>query len=94
MVSIVVDGNGDGKVEPISVEKITRGTGAIAAATSVVITHGLGATPKIYDVSITAQSDTGSGIRFWVSAVSATTFTLTTSASASFSFGWQATVYQ
>lgn len=93
MVSIVVDANGDGNVEPISREKITRGTGTISAATSVAITHGLGVTPKIYDIRITPQADVGSGIRYWVSAVAATTFTLTTSASASFTFGWEAKAY-
>lgn len=93
MVSIYVDRDGDGKVEPASTEKITRGTGTITTATSVAITHGLGVTPKIYDIQVTPQSDVGSGIRYWVSAVAATTFTLTTSASASFTFSWEAKAY-
>lgn len=66
-----------------------RGTSSISAATSVSVTHNLNETPLINGITITPTSDIGSGIRYWVSAVNSTTFTLTTSASASFSFAWE-----
>ncbi len=71
-------------------KNVNRGDGSIAAATSVNVAHGLDETPTIDGISITANSDTGSGIRYWVSAVDATNFTLTTSASATFDFAWEA----
>lgn len=71
-----------------------KGTSSIAAATSVVVTHGVnvyGSAPSADQIIITPTSDPGSGIRWWISATSLTTFTLTTSAAASFNFGWQVT---
>lgn len=66
------------------------GGGSISAATSITVTHGLATTPD--RVFLTPTGDPGSGIRWWVSAKGSTTFTVTTSASATFTFDWQARV--
>jgi hypothetical protein len=69
---------------------VTRssGTGSLAAATTLTVTHGLSGTPS--RVEVTPTSDPGAGIRWWISAKTATTFTITTSAAATFSFDWHA----
>lgn len=64
------------------------GSGSISAATSLNISHGLWKTPT--RIEITPTGDPGSGIRYWISAKGSTTFTLTTSASATFTFDWRA----
>jgi hypothetical protein len=56
----------------------------VVGQTSKVVTHGLkdavtGANATPTRVIITPTSDIGSGIRYWVSARTATTFTVTTS---------------
>ena len=72
-----------------------RGTLSIANGTSsTVVTHGLSVTPAIGDIILMPNSDINlAGItRFWVSAVSSTTFTVTVNAvtSAIQIFTWDA----
>ncbi|SRR6266581_1298664 len=64
------------------------GNASISAATSIVVTHGLWKTPT--RVEITPTGDPGAGIRYWVSAKGATTFTITLSASSTVTFDWRA----
>lgn len=66
------------------------GTAQITATTSVVVSHTLAATPT--RVVISPASDPGAGLRWWVSAKTATTFTITVSASATVTFEWYAQV--
>lgn len=70
----------------------SQGNDSISAATSKTVAHGLSVAPDKADVIIQPTSDPGSGIRYWVSAADATNFTLTTSGSATFSFGWTASL--
>ncbi len=68
-----------------------KGAGTFpAAATTFTVNHGLSVTPAKEDVVLNWVSDT-QGPRVWVSAVSATTFTLTSSAAmpSGWFFGWQ-----
>ena len=68
------------------------GTSTIATdATSIVVTHGLAATPT--RVQLTPTTDTA-GKRYWISAKTATTFTITidTSHTSDISFDWRAVV--
>ncbi|WP_202033027.1 hyaluronate lyase N-terminal domain-containing protein [Rhizobium rhizogenes] len=68
-----------------------NGASSIAnAGTSVTVTHGLGFTPAKEDITIRPVTDTG-GPRYWVSATTSTTFTVTFSsaATAQWFFGWQ-----
>lgn len=69
---------------------VNSGDDAISAETSVMVAHGLDETPAISGITIKPTSDTGSGIRYWVSSADATAFTLTTSGSATFTFAWEA----
>lgn len=78
-----------------------QGTSSIVAgATTAVVSHGLAAAPPASDVRITATAQPpaswGSRGLFWVSAVSATTFTLqcaqAPAAGESFPFAWQASL--
>lgn len=80
----------DIKIDARGHTNVNRGTSSISAATSVVVAHGLSETPSMSGISISPTSDPGAGIRYWVSAVGATNFTLSTSASATFSFAWEA----
>jgi len=69
-----------------------NGTATItASATTVSVTHGLAATPT--RVQLTPTTDT-TGVRYWVSAKGATTFTITINATAAsdISFDWKAMV--
>lgn len=73
----------------------SKGTGTIASAsTSVNVTHGLDNTPLPQDIYVTPTADTTNDyIRFWVSAVGATTFTVNVKAdpgASGFAFSWQA----
>lgn len=70
----------------------SQGNNSISAATSKTVAHGLAFAPDKADIIVQPTSDPGSGIRYWVSAADGTNFTLTTSASASFSFGWSASI--
>jgi hypothetical protein len=80
----------DVRIDVCGYTNVKRGSSSILAATTVVVAHGLGETPLTSGISISPTSDPGSGIRYWVSAVTSTNFTLTTSASATFTFGWEA----
>ena len=62
------------------------GSASISAATSITVNHGLWTTPS--RVEITPTGDPGAGIRYWVSAKTSTTFTITLSASSSVTFDW------
>ena len=57
----------------------TRATGqaqVLAAATTVVVTHGLAGTPKPGNISLTPATDWGSVHHWWVTSITATTFTI------------------
>jgi hypothetical protein len=72
------------------------GTATIANGdTSVNVTHGLGETPSIQDISVTPTNSLGNAAKFWVSAVSSTTFTITVDAdpgSDTAIFAWKANI--
>lgn len=61
-----------------------------AAATSVTVSHGLGITPSIDNVSVTPRSDIGSASKFWVTNATATTFDINvnTTPGATITFRW------
>ncbi|NTG00123.1 hypothetical protein G6L30_08315 [Agrobacterium rhizogenes] len=72
---------------------VTRAKGAAsvsAGSTSVTISHGLSFTPAKEDFIIKATSDSN-GIRYWPSAVSPTSFTVSVApaAASTFWFGWE-----
>lgn len=81
---------------PVGFVTTNQGAGVITTtATSVVITHGLGFTPNLANIQLTDTSSmAASGINSrWVSAVSATTFTVSCNAAvagSSFNFVWRA----
>lgn len=64
------------------------GSATITATTSVAVSHGLWKTPT--RVELTPTADPGSGIRYYVSAKTSTTFTITLSASSTVTFDWRA----
>ena len=69
------------------------GAATVASGTSsIAVTHGLAATPAKEDVLITPVADVVE--RYWVSATTSTTFTITLSANAAANrfFGWRASV--
>lgn len=75
------------------------GTATIAAgATTAVVTHGLAsnantAAPTAKDFAVTPTSNLGNATRYWISAVTATTFTITLDVApggAGATFAWQA----
>lgn len=54
------------------------GSATIAAAsTSVTVSHGLAVTPTAGDIHLVPTTSWGSATKFWISAVSSTTFTVT-----------------
>ena len=73
----------------------TGGSGNTArittAATSIAVTHSAGYTPHSSDIHIVPISDWGTSARWWISAVTSTTFTITVNASpgANFDFAWK-----
>ncbi|RJT42013.1 hypothetical protein D3227_04870 [Mesorhizobium waimense] len=74
-----------------------QGAGVVnSAASSAVINHGLGFTPAVTDIRITPTTSlaTSTLTGFWVSAATATTFTVTVNAAASANwfFGWEARI--
>jgi hypothetical protein len=87
---IVPNGN------PIGYVTCNEGNSAIAtSATSVAVTHGLGFTPTAANIQLTdISSRTASGISsVWISAVGATTFTVTCNTAVTtvgFNFVWRA----
>jgi len=68
----------------------------LAASTSVVVTHGLSATPQLASVLLTMRSSLASSSTggIWVSAVSSTTFTITVAVMPGSDIGitWQASL--
>lgn len=46
------------------------------ATTSIVVTHGLYATPDLQDIGVTPTNNLGSATKFWISTVTATQFTI------------------
>jgi len=74
-----------------------KGTATVASGTtSIAVTHGLGGTPALSDIKVTPTNDpTAAPVRWWVSAVAATTFTITTNVNpgaSGMTFAWQAIV--
>jgi hypothetical protein len=63
-----------------------------AAATSIVVNHGLAGAPPVYRILLTATTGLGTAGSFFVSAVTATTFTISLAAApgATISLSWQA----
>jgi hypothetical protein len=73
-----------------------NGTSTIASgSSSIVVNHGLSATPTAASISVTPNSSLANATTFWVSNVTATQFTINvnTTLTASATFGWQAHVY-
>jgi len=75
----------------------TKGTAVIATGTSsIVVTHGLGATPASKElIKLSLGTDLGAaGLSrmLWVSAVGATTFTVNShvNTTGNYTFGWEA----
>lgn len=73
------------------------GTGSITSGgTTDVITHGLGTTPTISDITITwGEQGTNDYGRWWVDTFTSTQFTVNVSAdpgASNLDFGWQAVV--
>jgi len=62
--------------------------------TSVVVTHGLSATPTLQQISVTPQTSLGSAAFFWVSSPTSTNFTINVNANpaGTVTFGWQANI--
>jgi len=77
---------------------VTEASGIDSVAsgqTSKAVTHGLSLTPALKDIVITLTNNPTVNVRHWVSAVGATTFTVTTSAdpgASGLAFAWQAQV--
>jgi hypothetical protein len=63
-----------------------------AAATSVVVNHGLAGAPPVYRILLTATTGIGTAGSFFVSAVTATTFTISLAAApgGTITLSWQA----
>jgi hypothetical protein len=70
--STAIIGQNDGYVTE------TSGTAATitAAATTVVVTHGLSYTPTAADITVTPTNSMGSATKFWVDTIGATYFTI------------------
>ena len=62
-----------------------------SAATSIPVTHNAGYTPHSSDIFIVPITDWGTSARWWISAVTSTTFTITVNAApgANFDFAWK-----
>jgi len=71
-----------------------RGTATVAnGATTAVVTHGLYTTPSMNDIRLTPTNNLGNATKFWVSAVTSTTFTITVDAdpgATTATFTWEA----
>jgi len=74
----------------------SSGTSSVASgSTSVNVTHSLSPTPATSDITITPTNNPTNNVRHWVSAVSSTTFTLSTSGdpgASGLSFSWRGVV--
>lgn len=73
-----------------------NGTATVASGTtSIAVTHGLARTPALKDISVTPANLPANDVRWYVSAVAATTFTITTSGdpgAGGATFAWSAEV--
>lgn len=70
-----------------------HGYGTIASgSTTVDVTHGLGMTPILKDISVTPTTTWGNATKFWISNAGATTFriNLNVDPAATVGFAWQA----
>lgn len=77
--------------------RAASGTSSIlSGATTAVVTHNLGVTPSVANISITfAEQGTSDYGRWWVSTITATAFTLNVSAdpgASNLDFGWSVIV--
>jgi len=71
------------------------GTASITSGnTSVVVTHGLSATPTLQQISVTPQTSFGSAAKFWVSTPTSTQFTVNVDVNPAqtVTFGWRADI--
>lgn len=66
------------------------------AGTSVTVTHGLGLTPVLQDISVTPYSGWSTATSWWISNVTATTFLINCAPApaVAVSFVWEASVYR
>ena len=64
------------------------GSGSTTAASSDVITHGLGYTPLAEDINVVLTAD-DTGVSFIITSITDTSFTVTLSASATTAFKWR-----
>lgn len=86
---------------PVKIGKIgylskNNGTATVASgATTAVVTHGLGATPALDDISVTPTNNMGSATKFWITTPTSTQFTINVDADPTGSgatFVWSADV--
>jgi hypothetical protein len=64
-----------------AVRKGTSGTATVASGqTSIVVTHGYGATPVLQDITVTPTNNLGSAAKFWISTPTSTQFTINVNA--------------
>lgn len=73
-----------------------QGTATVSSAsTSVVVPHGLAATPALKNISVTPTNNLGSATKFWISNPTATDFTINVNAAPGAStatFAWSAEI--
>lgn len=80
-VALPIENGGDQTVIRDNVGFATESSGLAivpAGATSVVVLHGLDVTPPITSISVTPSNDLGQAGKFYISDVTATTFTINT----------------
>lgn len=70
-----------------------KGTAIVASgSTSIVVTHGLSITPNIQDIIVTPTNNPTNAVKYWVSNITSTQFTINTSAdpgTSTATFAWQ-----
>ena len=69
----------------------SQGTGTVLnGATTAVVTHGLGYTPTLAEISVLFGATLAAGTHFWVNTITSTQFTVNVSAavSADRAFSW------
>ena len=68
----------DFKDTKVKADTIKNGSVTLANGdTTVVVTHGLSATPTAGDIMVTPIEGWGSALQFWVTTLTATQFTIT-----------------
>lgn len=93
------DGSGTAVLRVGDTTKKYRSSGSAAiaaAANNVVVTHNLGKTPNLADISVTPTKNPGSATKFWVDTPTATTFRIrvnTAPGGTGASFAWQAEAF-